>query len=98
LLFVEVCRNSNYCRRDLLASVIAGGLFQTAQMTGGNLRNGNSRWLAFFLVLNSECDRRVVLLGVGGGMGVGRVYRLETATMVSKGRDRGIIYSYSCPR
>jgi len=78
LLLGEVCGNSNNGRGDLLAQVVGSGTDKSSQVPSGSLRNWDSRSIILGLILHSESDRTGNVLRVGGGVGVGRVDRLES--------------------
>jgi hypothetical protein len=52
-------------------------------VSSGYLGDGHHRGGIAFFVLNCECDRGVVGLGVGGGMAVCWVYRLKSLKYIS---------------
>lgn len=83
LLLGEVCGNSNNGRGDLLAQVVGSGTDKSSQVSGGNLRNWDSRSLILGLILHGESDRTGNVLRVGGGVGVGRVDRFEPERFMS---------------
>jgi hypothetical protein len=79
LLVGEVRGDGDNGRRDLLAKVLGGRADQAAEVTGGNLRDGQCRrgCVLALLVLDGERDGLAGLLRVGRGVVVRRVDRLE---------------------
>jgi hypothetical protein len=74
LLFAEICGNSDNSRIDLFPSEIGSRLYQTLQLTGCYLRDSDSRWVPFLLVLYCECDRAIVFFRMRRGMAVSWIY------------------------
>jgi hypothetical protein len=78
----EVGGDRNDSGVDILTKEVGGGLPQTAQVTGGDLRDGDRvRGLAGS-VTNGESNGRAALLGVGGLVGRSRVDVLEILAQV----------------
>lgn len=84
LLVVEVGRDGDDGRGDLLAKVIGSRADQATEVAGGNLGDGNSRRLSVLLglVLDGERDGSVNILGVRRGVVVGRVDMLEATDLL----------------
>jgi len=99
LLVAEVGWDGNDGRIDGLSSIVGGRLSKTAEMTSGNLGDGNCRFLIALLVVDLECD--CVFMGewVGRSVAVGGVYRLEAISMYQYQLLQPVLkLSYSCPR
>ena len=82
LLVVEVGGDGDDGGGDLLAEVLGGGGQETAEVASGNLVDRESRGLDVLagLVLDGEGYSAVNILGVGGGVVVGGVDRLEAVS------------------
>lgn len=86
LLLVEVGRDRDDGRGNLLAEVVGGGTDKTTQEAGGSLTNGDGGGgLALGLVYDAEGDVTRSLLRVSRGVAVSRVDRLEAVDDVSFG-------------
>lgn len=84
MLVVEVGRDGDDGRGDLLAKVIGSRADQATEIAGGNLGDGNGGRLSVLLglVLDGERDGSVNILGVRRGVVVGRVDMLEAAGLL----------------
>ncbi len=83
LLVVEISGDCDDRGIDRFSSVVGGRFCQALELTCCNLRDGYGGWGVSLLILYGKCDRSFVFLGVGRGMAVGGVYRLEAGTNIS---------------
>lgn len=89
LLLGEVCGDGDDGRGDSLAEIVGGGGGEAAQVADGGLVNGDGGGLDLgilvggLLVLDSEGDVAGDILGVGGGVAVRGIDRLEALREVS---------------